>query len=103
MSYTRCRFGYERSIINDTLLGEQCVFSAESRLPLEEFSYTPAHSRCALETFAGLVAIGQYLMAFYLQSKVHFRRHLGFVSRYLPGNSYLALSTDALQTMHVWS
>jgi len=50
MCYTRCRFGCERSVINDTLLGEQRVFSAESRLPLEGFSYTLALSRRALET-----------------------------------------------------
>jgi hypothetical protein len=40
MCYTHRRFGCERSIINDTLLGEQRVFSVESRLPLEGFSLT---------------------------------------------------------------
>jgi hypothetical protein len=36
--FTQCKFGYDRSIMKRSLLGEQSKFSSVSRLPIEGFS-----------------------------------------------------------------
>jgi hypothetical protein len=88
--------GCDRLVIKNTLPGQQCAFSATpiAGTFLKLYSLHPPHMRykpCKLGCDRSII-----------KSTSPSRLYLGFHSRNLSADSYLALYTHALQTVQVW-
>ena len=94
-THTQWDLGCDRSVIKNTLPGQQCAFSEGpiAGIFLKLHSLHPPHMRykpCKMGCDRSII-----------KSTSPSRMYLRFHSRNLPANSYLALYTRALQTVQV--
>jgi hypothetical protein len=101
MCYKWCKFGCDRSVINDTTLRTKYLFGSIS-VPIGGI-FLKLHTFHAYATKGvSLVEVGQYIWVLHLENQGLFRLYFGFLWRNFPRTSYLTLLAHALEIVQLW-